>query len=381
MPRGRLTTGNVFKYSVVAAVAMVIVIAAFMPLATSFFQNLYGQSEQLEPLTTVPGSGDQGVTYAKAFDIEWDLQELDAITGSPNTGTSSSYKLFHSNGVPLSQLSTLYGVGPALTLSTTATNAPLFATDNYILYISAYSGTAEYLDPEATLKANPYLTGYKWMEVDTLGVERAVFEVDVTKIGTVPQEPIQVTPAMRTIFTAMLLDEDTTPTEGGDPADQSNIGTTANTKVYITWKIDGITAGDASALAKIYISSNQTTQYITVQKMWISGNAPVYLGASAGVAVPEGSAYRWDAPVDIFTTSGVEQYWIFHPQPGVDKYQLANAIIITNPSNSIGYTEIKIQVSCSFASGAAVTCVLNVEPIDSDSALATSVTDSVTLSA
>jgi len=378
MMANRLTGSRIFIYAFIAALAFVIVFAGILPIFTDFFQRLYGPTP-ITPVVPTPVPT-PGITYAKAFDIEFDLQELDAITGAANAGAGSSYKVFHSEGVPLAQRTTLYGYPVMLTLSTTATTVALYATDNYILYISAYTGTDDYPDPDGMLKAHPFLTSYKWIEVDKIGVNRLVFEMDVRKAGTVPQEPVQVTPAMRVMVTALLFVEDITPTSDS-PADITGIGTTPNTIKYITWKITGIDTDQGSAFAKVFISSNQTTQYITAKKLWMGANKPIYLGVSKGVAVDEGAYYRWSAPVVVDKTAGVEQYWTYHPGLGVDKYQLANAIFVTNPSGSMGYTEIRLEVLCSFAAGASVTAVLNIEPIDSDNALATAITDSVTLSA
>ncbi len=361
---------------------IILCVVAVLGLSMAGYNIIPGLNLNVQPTTpsTLPSTSSTGAAYAKAFDIEFDLQELDSITGAANTGTSSSYKVFHSGGIPLAQRTSLYSTPPMQVLSTTATSTGILPGDNYKLYISAYSGTAEYTDPEATLKANPFLTSYKWMEVDTQGINRPVFEMDITKAGTVPTEPVQFTPAMRVMVTAMLIDEDESPTvTGAAAADQASLGIVANTKVYITWKVIGITAGDAAAFDTLYVVGNQTSSKMSVDKCWVGGgNAPLYLGSSSGVAVKDGGLYRWNAPTRIDRTSGIEQYWWFHGQDSTR--QLADAIIVPNPSNSAGYTEVKIEITATFAYvGDGETLTLTIDPLNSDNVRGTQISDAVML--
>jgi len=349
-------------------IAFVAVLAlAYLYFYTPTFQGLTiapGQTPSLTP------PGQQGFIN---YNLGFTDQARNAVDGSSVSLTSASNNVFHSNGRRLSSLSTLYGEQGVATNGATTVNFPVYKTDGSYLFVNIDTGTAEYPDPADILASNTALTGCRWVPVSAATVPELVCELDMARLGS---PNYNINPSLSTQLLVAAVPDDLALTLSA-PADQTSIGTTAGTDVYITWEVTALASAQAFSFARIAITSNQTAfDYDALDITITASTGIVEMSnyANVGTTLTYSSAYSTAQ-----TTSGITQLWKYFPRSTGDQAtDYTNTLLIARSSSDADSIRIKLHLKTYFsASGHGATVVMNLRLISANNAIQTAVTDSV----
>jgi len=366
-----LTQGQLLLTVIVgAAVVMAMWIFVFAPMQG-------GQTIVVGPggtTTTITQPGGTTPGGFVSYDVAFTYGETNAVGGGALTTASATYNVFHSGGVPLSQVTTLFGIGSqAIAAGTTATRISMQEADNDFLYINLDLGTTDYPDPASILAANSDISMAKWLPVTSRNVPELVVQYNV------PNPNWNADPEVSAQLLIRGIPDDTGVTLSA-PADQDSLGTTANTDAYITWTASALAANNAWAFANIKITSNQTTQYMSVMDIEVDTSSYI-VDMKSFTNIGDNVYYTSPAKVT-GTAGGVDQQWQFFPRDSSISRasDFASTILVPRSSSHADQISITAHVRLSFAAAAnGVTCVLSVEVIDASNGIQTAVTDSVAL--
>ena len=322
------------------------------------------------PVTTVPGIPSPTPTDAWSkggFNVGFTDAEENAYSGAALGTTSSSYRVFHSNGRRLSSVSTLYGESGLALSGATSVNFAILGSDNGIVFVSLYTGTADVPSIMSVRLTNPGYGDAKWMDVDTPNLPRLVVELDLKKYGT---PNLNVDPSIRVDVKVRGADEDTGITMSA-PADQTSIGTTAGTEKTVEWTITAITANAGAVISELYITSNQTSTDFECFEVTFGRNQPIKMNDAWASTVSQINVLRTSG-----TAAGITQTWTYIDSDAI----VANAYLVGDPTGGNDGLSITLRVKCYFTvSNHGATCVLNLKLSDADGTVQTVVTDSMEL--
>jgi hypothetical protein len=309
------------------------------------------------------------------YNIGFTYQEQNAISGASVSTSSPVYAVYHSNGRRLSQVSTLYGeLGTTISSGSTATKFAVNEADGDFLFVNIDTGTAHYPDPAAFLKANPAFTAAKWIPVSSATVPELVAELQISKLGA-PNYNIDPSISIQLLIPCI---PDDLAASLSSPADQDSIGTTANTDVYVEWELTNLSAGEAFAIARLWITSNQTTAYMEVQDVQIISSSKIVTMNSfqdVGTSLTISSAYSTAG-----TASGVTQFWRYWPSDEDVSTDYTNTLLIPRSSSDADSIKIKVHAKVSFTAATdAVTINCNLRLVSAANGLQSTVSDTVVL--
>ena len=371
--------------SAAATIVILIVVAVAGPFIYFYggqvFDTFYpdAPASGLGGLSGVQPTGTTQPTGYRQYNVGFTYTERNAFSGAAETTTTPVYAVYDpAPGTSLTQVTSLYDLvqqGQAKFAGTiasgaTATIFPMLESNGNRYWIRVDAGTGHVVD---TSQLPGAITAWKMLPVSHPVNLQLIIEVDFSK----SQPNFAVDPQIRYNLAWQLLPVDTTILlTTSVPADQDSLGTTANTAVTIRWTADGVTANQGVLLARIYITSNQTTAFGTFSHLSFSGVLPINLITGQRVTT---------MPLYITgkTASGVAQTWTAHPITNGaegDYTKFTNALALTNPTGSDGSTLITLHGAVSFVAATdAITAVLNAQEISSLDALQTANTDSATL--
>lgn len=324
---------------------------------------------------TLPGQTPAGDAGFINYQVGFLYTERLSTTGGTVTTTSPSYRVFNSNGQRLTGVSSLYGTTPFVIASgTTATGVPVASKDNGYLFVGVNPGTTDFPDPAKILADNPAFTSCKWIPVASSNVNELVCELELSRLGS-PNYQAGTNAITTTLKIAVNLDD--TGVTMSAPADQDSLGTTSGTDVYVTWELTGLSSTNAFAFARIQLTSNQTSAYMTLHDMTITPssnivNMPTF--SSASKQTFNNPAYTSG------TAGGITQTWKYFPRDKPDPNDYSDTLLVARSANDGDSILVKVHARVSFpAATDAVTIVLSVTVMSAANALQTAVTDSVIL--
>lgn len=340
---------------------------------------LYFYTPTFSGFTTVPGQPPIYTPPVQQGFINYNLgftdQARNAVDGSTVSLTSAINNVFHSNGRRLSSLTTLYGEQGVATNGATSVNFPVYKTDGNYLLINIDTGTAEYPDPSDILASNAAFTGCKWVPVSAATVPELVCELDMAKLGS---PNYNINPSLSTQLLVAAVPDDVALTLSA-PADQTGIGTTAGTDVYVTWEITALASAQAFSFARIAITSNQTAFDYDALDITITASTGIVEQsnfANVGTTLTYSAAYSTAQ-----TTSGITQLWKYFPRSSGDQaVDYSSTLLIARSSSDADSIRIKVHFKTYFtAANHGATAVMNLRLISANNAIQTAVTDSVEL--
>ena len=325
------------------------------------------------PLQTKPSEPVADVWAQGGFTVDLTEAETNAYTGASVSTTTPSYQAFHSNGKPLSSVTTLYGTtGSAL--SGTAIHFPMRKEDNGIIFVSCYTGTAHFPSIKSIRESNSdaYIDA-KWLDVDTANLPRLVIALDLKKVikpnllggGAVSAGSYEVK--------VRAVPEDDSVTMS-DAADQSSITLTSGKETTIEWDITAITADAGAIIGKLYITSNQTALDIECFELSITRNLPIK------------ESNPWASEISSFpvvnqfkTASGITQTWYYVQD---DANLLRDGFLVGDPTGGNDGIAVTLRLKTYFSvTKHGVTVQLNIVVLDADGTPQTVVSASTTLTA
>ena len=164
------------------------------------------------------------------------------------------------------------------------------------------------------------------------------------------------------------------------PADQTGVGVTSATDLYITWEASALSSGQAWGLAKIWITSNQTSMDFTSLDLTIDSSGSM---TRMDTFIDEnGDLYISQAAAVSGTSSGIDQTWRYYPSDESVSSDYTNTLLIGRGSGDQDALKFTLHLQSYFdTSGHGSTVVFNVQIISANNALQSSVSDSVTIAA
>ena len=358
--------------------ALLLILAA---VAVGGYLYIYGvPAGSTASLGTSPLGGGATTTttgYTKNYNLGALYTLTNAKSGGTLTTTSEAIVAFNTYGSRLSNTATLYGkTGTTIASGTTATTVPVYPSDNGFLLINIDTGTTDLPNIVQIKGNNPQFTDCKWMPVTNTNINELVCELEISRLGTPNYEA--GTTAIATTFKVVGIPDDNAATIS-NPADQASIGTTSNTDVYITWTFTALTANQAHALARAYVTSNQTSSELDVKELKIMSDAGIVMMSDQSQSY---TTYSLTNPRATGTAAGVSQTWKFWPLAEDDASDYSEAILLGRGSSDADDIRIRMWGKLSITtSGHAVTAVLNYRFIGANNSLTAVSTDSVVLAA
>jgi len=361
----------------IAGLATIIVIALFVVLGAAIFGFIKLPSITPPTQTTI---GPSQAPPAPGTFINYNLgvifQSRNSFSGGTENPQSGAITAYHSNGRRLVNVPTLFGEqSVAIAAGTTATNIAINKEDNDFLFIRIDTGSNIYPDPTKILASNPAFTGVKWVPTTTASTNQLVAELQLSKLGLVNYA---ISPPLSTIMLISMIGQDTSLTLSS-PADQSTIGLTSGTDVYITWEFTALASNNGSNFARIWITSNQTAADFDVLDITISapGGQQVMKTNSYG-----GTSSIYPVRATAGTSSGVTQFWRFAPTDRDAAADIGDGLLIGRSASHADSIQIRAHLKTTFTSSLhGATAVLNYRLINAANALQAAASDSVVLQA
>lgn len=321
---------------------------------------------------SVTDIGTPSVGKGKAYNIGFTSAVTNSMTGATANPTSDTYNLYHSQGQRLSSLTTLFGES-GTSITGTSKSYAVYPEDGNFLFFNIDTGTDYFPDIAKILTANPWLTSCKWITVSSSTVPEAVCEVQLDKIhqGDLDKD---IDPIASRELAVPALPDDTGVTMSA-PADQSGIGTTAATDVYITWQLSALAANEAWAIGKIRVASNNTARQVEILDLEIrSGSYIVNMPTYTNV----GSSLKYNAPQQVSTTSlGVVSYATYFPANTNVAADYTNTLLIPRSASDTDVVYVTLHIQTYFAAAGGVTLTFGATVLSAANAVQTEVTDAV----
>ncbi len=311
------------------------------------------------------------------YNIGFTWQDDNAMSGAAAAPTSPVYSIYHSGGERLSQVTSLYGKqGLSIASGTTATAYAVTPEDGDYLFLRIDTGTDMYPHVSSLIASNAGITSCKWIPTTSRNVPELACELQISKLGS----PNFNNPnAITTTLLIPVLDDDVSLTLNS-PSDQTSIGVTSATDIYVTWEFTALGSDEAAAFSRIWVTSNQTsTDYEVLDVIISSGGDLITMDTFTN----HGDSYNIPTPWATSTTSsGVAQFWRLWPDDEDISADTSNTILFPRGSSDADSIQIRVHVQTYFtASGHGATIVLNYRLITANNVLQTAGSDSVTLSA
>ena len=282
--------------------------------------------------------------------------------GTTPTTTSDVYKFYHSYGKDIGAISQNDLLGGTTMTVGTAGSIGVNREDNGILFFLAYPGTDYFLDIKHTLEANSQrFKEYRYVDYDNDNRLEALYKVDFTDISK--PDP-QTNPPFD--VNVQVLQEDTSLALSA-PDDQLAIGTGTKTGT-IEWTITGLSEKYAAGLARLYISSNETTfgSYVKITGLSIGYEIGTFTGGS------------------ITPDTGAKTYWV---NIGVSDYRelvyVEEKTLLLHAGGGISYVAVTASFESYFTAldlTQAVNLTLTLETIGANEAVDTAITDTFKMS-
>lgn len=308
---------------------------------------------------TTPGMPGQPAADRPTYNLGFTYQETNAKSQASLSTTSPSYCVYSSKGARLTSLSTLYGEAcTSIASGTTATNVKVDKTDGDFLFLNIDTGTAEFPVPASILKENPFLTGCKWLPTTNANNPELVCEIQISKVGT---PNYNVDPSLRQLLKVQGIPDDLAATLSS-PADQTSIGTTAGTDVYVTWEITNLAENQAFVFDYMRIATNQSSTLGQIVDL-----IDVTITAPAGLVDMKTSTswgttkFLTGGDINIIATNGTAiTTWNFIPSDGNKATYISNGLLVARGSSDTDSIQIRAHLRTSFlASGNAVHTTLS----------------------
>jgi len=273
--------------------------------------------------------------------------------GTAVTSTSDSYVAYHSKGKALADATKEDFVSGITFTVGTAKDVSVETVDLGHLWFKAYTGTDYFLHVEGTIEANPVIMtadGSKFLDLDNDNRLEVVFDVDLSREIADPKQSKDIV--------VMCVQEDTSLALN-TPADQTGIGSGTKTGT-IEWQITGCSEKYGFRLARLYVTSNETT---------FESLCKVTSVNIAQVGTFTGSAIKSD--------SGAKTWYI---DIGISDYrELVYSYLLMRSSGGTSYVAVTVSWETYFTGAQAVTLTLKLEPIGADEAVDTALSDAVIL--
>jgi hypothetical protein len=294
---------------------------------------------QYNVMTTTPPSNiiqAQPILGNLLFNI---VPELDPNSLAGNAGASSAYTVYHMKnpGVfPIASGTDLVG-STTLAVATAGVTVGIGQSDNVkvgdgykaYLVLSAYPGTADFLNVKAMLEKNSQIVKQVQTNVDlgADGYPEYLFLLDLSGLG------IQQESTAATTVAAYLNVMDNTLTAGGTGT-LASIGTSGVDKnIEKQWVIATDNLYDTVAVARVYVTSNRTDDYVQFKSAYMQDF--------------DGTRTVISSPVSESISSTAYTAYFF-PAAGVDYHFTPNALLYCRTSGSNAYFITGIVGHCTF---------------------------------
>ncbi|MDE1854349.1 MAG: hypothetical protein KGI38_11470 [Thaumarchaeota archaeon] len=284
------------------------------------------------------------------------------LTAASMSETNPAYNFFSCStlkGSSFSALSTLYGITPTIsaltkgTQSTTTLAAGDFSCGFGV--ITVYAGDATYTDTSKVLGGGNGvpIAQYRWLVATSQGRSDLAVDFLYSALGS-PNYAVSVNLAM--IFTNSEFVQTTigSVTVTTANAEIGGISTNANTVQIVKWTIGAVTSTDAIAIAKIVINSNDSTTAPVIASYGAISFGDVPLANWPAVSgsnfiftngVLSGIGFGNAVSVGYSSSTVTYQYNYWPGATAYDNTQVANALMVSNPAQSVGDTTISIPIT------------------------------------
>jgi hypothetical protein len=210
------------------------------------------------------------------------------------------------------------------------------------------------LDALATAEYNIGFDNWRTLDVDGDNRLEYVFEIDVSGFdSSLDTNTKQIN---------MIVIQEDTSVATNSPDDQDSIGTGTKTGT-IEWQITGIAEKYGARLARLYITSNETTfeSLVTVTKVYVGGDVD-----------------KTFTSADINPVSGDKTWYV---DLDVDDYrELVDTHLLTHDAGGSTYVPVTVYWESYFAAASdAAQLTLTMQTMGADEALDTADTDAVVL--
>ncbi|MEM3589398.1 MAG: hypothetical protein QXN33_00175 [Candidatus Bathyarchaeia archaeon] len=238
--------------------------------------------------------------------------------------------------------------------------------NGYKAYLALFAdaGSADFVDPEATIAQNPCIVDWALVDIDSDSFLEYVFRLDVSGLGINQQSTANLRINLMHIPYQPSISINS-------PSDITGIGTTGTYRT-IEWQLSGLSEKEGFAIARIYVTTNRTEDdYVKLYSLSIAAPS----GAPA-------SQSKLNLPVHSEQKNNYQGH--FWPSAGTDYRQLPNALLQTRPVGGGSYSLLSLKVFCTFpssGSGYAVQVTINVVLISPSGTLSPTISDTVVLSA
>ena len=317
-----------------------VLIGLFILWQMGYFDQLFTD------LQTQVTSAEEKIYYGN---LKITIAESNWFDGGSETTSNAVYTFWHG--------STGYKGVTGTSISASGTTVEVTKDDQGWIYMRLHAGDSHFIAWWVLQDANPRIKDVWWEDIDEDGDNDLMVKIWVGDIGERGQAS---TPVLA--LNLPLIDEDVTGLTDDDPSDISSIGTSEVVK-QITWKISGCSEKAGFAIARIYFVTNSSTggDDVKFEELTLSG-----LGIEKS----------WDNPEE----EQDNNYYAYYYKPA-DYKEVSNAIMAYRGISKADALYVTVNVRCTFESGDAVQVTLKMDILDTDGAVATTISDSVVLSA
>jgi len=288
---------------------------------------------------------EQGVYYGN---VKVTILESNYINGSSVTTSSAVYKAYPGD----------FRNKGGVTVTTSGNSIDLSPSDNGVFWVEIYGGSNHYVYYPAITQQNPRANLVQWYDKDQDGYNELFVKFDVSDY------PIGSDPIPNVIVTVPLIPKDVSGLSDDNPSDISSIGTSEVVK-QITWKYTGLSEGYGLCIGRIYFTTNATRggEDIALEDLQVQG-----WGLSLSYSQPH------EEHDDTYTV-----YYLGSMKPGTR--QLNTGVFAYRKMKAADQLYITLNVRCTMESGDVYSVTLNIDVLNPDGSLSTTLTDTVVLSA